>query len=168
MTIIPPGDMNAPVLPRVERLEFEVVDLKAGRDSAVDARMETHRREWRRELDDRFAAHHAEVDDKLKAHGKLIDAKVEGAQTAIIAEVQATRAAVQARREVPAWMTMTPFQLGQYAAVFLSVLTTAVGVVGPLVLSAIATCQGNPTEYRVPIPQPLQLSPPVDDAPPGQ
>lgn len=75
--------------------------------------------------------------------------------------------AVQQRREVPAWLVAmpSPWKLAQYGAAAGAGLTAIVAAVGPFVLALAASCQGHPTEYRVPVPVPLQFEGEPSDTP---
>lgn len=147
---------------RVDALDAEIVDLRRRSDDRIDDRMSTYRREWKAELDARLAAHHDEVDKKLGEHHAALEVSLAETEGRVVAKLDA----LAERRQVPPWLeSLTVRQAVVVSGFMLSTLSGVLALVVPAVLSVIAAIQGHPTEYRVPVPVPLQFEAEPSDTP---
>ena len=151
-----------PLNRRVDALDAEIVDLRRRSDDRIDDRMSTSRREWKAELDARLAAHHDEVDKKLGEHHAALKVSLAETEGRVVAKLDA----LAGRRQVPPWLeSLTARQAVVVSGFVLSTLSGVLALVVPAVLSVIAALQGHPTEYRVPVPVPLQFEGEPSDTP---
>lgn len=157
----------------IERLDADLVLAREEADERVDDRIRSHRREWKTELaafrdewKEELAAtldaRDASINDRIAAATKGLAAATAAASTeAIRASEERLLAAIGARNQVPAWLAgLTPGRVAQFGAATAAAAAAVLAAVGPFVLALVASCQGHPTEYRVPVPAPLQFSQP--------